>query len=124
MGSIVAGTIGEQLTPEQLLANIRDGALTLLDYTVPIPTLARGEAISATHDRQLNGWEIDDLWVPFSCLSTNFTTAAAHVHRSGPVATALRTSTAIPEVVPHSARRTSHCGRRRARQPASRGVRR
>lgn len=100
MGSIVAGMIGQQLTPEQLLTNIRDGASKLLDYTIPIVALVRGEAIFATLDRQFNGWEIDDLWVPFSCLSTNLTTAAAHVHRSGPVATAIRTSTAIPGVMP------------------------
>jgi predicted acylesterase/phospholipase RssA/CRP-like cAMP-binding protein len=100
MGSIVAGGIGQQLDPDKLLKDMSQGSSKLLDYTIPVVALVRGDAIFASLNRQFSGWEIDDLWVPFSCLSTNLTTAAAHIHRSGPVATAIRTSTAIPGVLP------------------------
>ncbi len=76
------------------------GAGNLLDYTVPLVSLIKGERIVKVLERQFEGWDIDDMWVPMSCVSTDLTTAEIVVHREGPAARAIRTSVAIPGVLP------------------------
>jgi predicted acylesterase/phospholipase RssA/CRP-like cAMP-binding protein len=100
MGSIVAGCIAQQLRPHQLLADMCNGAERLLDYTVPIVSLIKGERIVGVLADQFGDTEIDDLPIPFACVSTDLTTAQVIVHRTGPVATMIRTSVSIPGVLP------------------------
>ena len=100
MGSIVAGGIGQQLPPDQLLRDMKRGADKLLDYTIPLVSLVKGERIVDVLERQFDGWNVDDMWVPMSCVSTDLTTAEIVVHRDGPTARAIRTSVAIPGVLP------------------------
>ncbi|MFK8026312.1 MAG: cyclic nucleotide-binding domain-containing protein [Ilumatobacter sp.] len=100
MGSIVAGMIGRQLSPDELLEDMRAGSGRLLDYTFPVVSLLRGRRIVGVLDGQFGDTEMDDLWVPFTCLSTNLTTAKPYIHRTGSVARAIRTSIAIPGVLP------------------------
>ncbi len=100
MGSIVAGGIGQQLNPDEALSAMQESADKLLDYTIPLVSLIKGERIVEVLDRQFDGWSLDDMWVPFTCVSTDLTTAEVVVHRDGPVARAIRTSVAIPGVLP------------------------
>jgi predicted acylesterase/phospholipase RssA len=100
MGSIVAAAIAQGLTPDRVLADMRKGADDLLDYTLPLVSLIKGERIVDVLEAQFGGWTIDDLWIPFACPSTNLTTAEIVVHDSGPVAPAIRASVAIPGVLP------------------------
>lgn len=100
MGSIVAGGIGQQLGPADLLSNMQRGADNLLDYTVPLVSLIKGERIVRVLEQQFEGWEVDDMWIPFTCVSTDLTTAEVVTHRTGPSARAIRTSIAIPGVLP------------------------
>jgi predicted acylesterase/phospholipase RssA len=100
MGSIVAGGIGQQLNPDEALSAMQESADNLLDYTIPLVSLIKGERIVEVLDRQFDGWSLDDMWVPFTCVSTDLTTAEVVVHRDGPVARAIRTSVAIPGVLP------------------------
>ena len=100
MGSIVAGVIGQQLSPDALLSDMQGGADNLLDYTIPLVSLIKGERIVDVLEGQFDGWDIEDLWIPFSCVSTNLTTAESVTHREGPASTAIRTSIAIPGVLP------------------------
>lgn len=100
MGSIVAGMIGQDLDPDELLADMRNGADDLLDYTLPVVSLVKGDRIVKVLEDQLDGWEFDDLWIPFVCISTNMTTAELVQHREGDVARAIRSSISIPGVLP------------------------
>ena len=43
---------------------------------------------------------IEDLWIPFFCVSTNLSENRAEVHRSGPVWQAVRASSSIPVLLP------------------------
>ena len=79
---------------------MKQGADNLLDYTIPFVSLVKGERIVGVLERQFDGWNIDDMWVPMSCVSTDLTTAEIVVHRDGPTARAIRTSVAIPGVLP------------------------
>ncbi len=104
MGSIVAGVIGQQLSPAEMLTQVRSGADNLLDYTIPLVSLIKGERIVEVLEQQFDGWDIEDLWVPFRCVSTDLTTAESVTHDEGKLSTAIRTSIAIPGVLPPVAR--------------------
>lgn len=72
----------------------------LLDYTVPVVSVIKGERITRNVNRCFEGYDIRDLWLPFSCVSTNLTRSVVQVHDRGSVATALRASVAIPGILP------------------------
>lgn len=100
MGSIVGAAIAQGLPPDQVRSDMQLGADDLLDYTLPLVALIKGERIVEVLEKQFADWTIEDLWIPFACPSTNLTTAEIVVHDSGPVAPALRASVAIPGVLP------------------------
>jgi predicted acylesterase/phospholipase RssA/CRP-like cAMP-binding protein len=100
MGAIVAGMIAQGGSPDETLSDMRNGARKLLDYTLPIVSLVKGDRIVKVLEQQFGDCEIEDLWIPFACLSTNMTTAQPVVHRRGTVTRAIRSSISIPGVLP------------------------
>ncbi len=72
----------------------------LLDYTLPLVSLLKGEAITHAIDSASQGLAIEDLWVDYFCISTNLTRQTEMVHRRGDLAQATRASVAIPGVLP------------------------
>jgi len=73
---------------------------SLLDYTLPVASLLAGRRISGSIRNQAADWEIEDLWLPFFCMSTSLTTAQPVVHLRGNLTRAVRASVAIPGVLP------------------------
>jgi predicted acylesterase/phospholipase RssA/CRP-like cAMP-binding protein len=100
MGSIVAGMIGQGLSPDGVLEAMKLGSGKLLDYTLPIVSLVKGRRIVNVLENQFDSWEFEDLWIPMACTSTNMTTAQSMIHREGSVAWAIRASVSIPGVLP------------------------
>jgi predicted acylesterase/phospholipase RssA/CRP-like cAMP-binding protein len=72
----------------------------IVDYTIPVVSLARGERLTNTIQSVMGSWDMEDLWRPFFCMSTNITQATEVVHDSGNLALAIRASVAIPGVFP------------------------
>ena len=72
----------------------------LLDYTLPVVSLVKGQRISASIEAAMGGWDIEDLWLPYYCVSTNLTRSQLEVHRRGSAARAVRASVAIPGILP------------------------
>jgi NTE family protein len=70
------------------------------DYTLPLVSLVAGRRVSERLRREFGDIAIEDLPLPFYCVSTNLTTGQAAVHRSGPLWRWLRASVAIPGVLP------------------------
>jgi NTE family protein len=70
------------------------------DYTFPFVALTRGRKVSRLLDREFGDVAIEDLRLPFFCVSANLTTGRIVEHRSGGLARALRASVAIPGVLP------------------------
>ena len=69
----------------------------LFDVTVPIVSIARGQRF----DRRLRGWfgaetRIEDLWMPYFCVSSNLTEAQIVVHETGQLWWAVRASGTLP----------------------------
>ncbi len=79
---------------------VRRSFSSLLDYTLPVASLVAGRRITRNIYETMASWDIEDLWLPFFCVSTNLTAARTVVHRRGNLAHAVRASVAIPGVLP------------------------
>lgn len=100
IGSVMAAAIAFGIPVDDLVAVAARQFRGLLDYTVPVVSLVKGERITASIAETFGETDIADLRLPFVCVSTNLTRSRIEVHRTGPVARALRASVAIPGVIP------------------------
>jgi NTE family protein len=72
----------------------------LNDFTMPVLSLVAGRKVGTLLRREFGEIDIEDLRLPFYCLSANLTTGQAAVHRRGRLWLWLRASVAIPGVLP------------------------
>jgi predicted acylesterase/phospholipase RssA/CRP-like cAMP-binding protein len=100
IGAPIAGAIALDIPVEELEDIVEGQFHRLLDYTVPIVSLIKGRRISRNIDANFGTWDIEDLWRPYYCVSTNLTTSQVEVHRTGDAAKFIRASVAIPGVLP------------------------
>jgi predicted acylesterase/phospholipase RssA len=73
---------------------------SVLDYTLPVAALIAGRNWTTMLKRLFEDVQIEDLWLDYFCVSSNLTQAEAIIHDSGPLWQAVRTSTAIPGIIP------------------------
>ncbi|MEM7253558.1 MAG: patatin-like phospholipase family protein, partial [Pseudomonadota bacterium] len=71
-----------------------------LDYTLPFTAITSGRKATSQIRKTFGNVRIEDLWLPFFCVSSNLSKGQQVVHRSGPLWKAIRTSVAIPGVLP------------------------
>ena len=69
----------------------------LFDITAPVVSIARG----LRFDKRLRGWfgadtRIEDLWMPYFCVSSDLTEAQIVVHEAGPLWWSVRASGTLP----------------------------
>lgn len=70
----------------------------LFDRTLPFAALMRSAKVTRLYRTLFDDVQIEDLWVPFFCVSSNLTRAEPVVHRRGALWAAVRASTAIPGI--------------------------
>ena len=100
MGAPIAHLPAQGFDATQSHDIIRTGFRGLLDYTLPLVSVLAGKRINRVIERHALDWLIEDLWLPYYCVSTNITTAQPMIHRRGNLARAVRSSVAIPGVLP------------------------
>jgi predicted acylesterase/phospholipase RssA/CRP-like cAMP-binding protein len=100
IGAPLAGAIGCGVEHAELVPVATRLFDNLLDYTLPVVSLIKGERIAASIEWQFGDWDFEDTWIPFRCVTTNLTTSRSEVHASGPIAPMVRASVAIPGVMP------------------------
>lgn len=103
MGAIVAASLAMGWSQERILDQTVASFVArnpLNDYTLPVLALTRGTKVDEGLARTFAGVRIEDLWLPFFCVSSNLTTGTAMVHDHGDLVTALRASIAIPGLLP------------------------
>lgn len=100
IGAPLGGGMALDPEPDDLEVTITRLFKGLLDYTVPVTSLIKGERIAQAIEAHFRDIEYEDLWIPFRCVSTNLTTSRSEVHASGPVTPTIRASVAIPGVMP------------------------
>jgi len=70
------------------------------DLAFPMVALIQGEKVRVRLKEHFGEQQIEDLWLPFFCISSNLTSGAYQIHRRGKLRHALRASIAIPGLLP------------------------
>jgi predicted acylesterase/phospholipase RssA/CRP-like cAMP-binding protein len=100
IGAPMAACPARGMTSSEALAEAKESYPSNLDYTLPVASVLSGRRITASIERSFGAWDIEDLWLPYFCVSTNITRAGSVIHKRGSLARAVRASIAIPGVLP------------------------
>jgi NTE family protein len=103
IGSIIAAGVAIGWSDEEMQMRYRRSFVDsnpVNDYTLPFVALTRGRKVSRLLQREYGDVTIEDLPLPYFCVSANLSTGRALEHRQGRLADALRASVAIPGVMP------------------------
>jgi predicted acylesterase/phospholipase RssA len=72
----------------------------LYDLTIPISSLLAGKKLDRVLHGQFGNADIEDLWLPFFCVSTDLSHAKLVVHDRGCLWKSVRASCSIPGIFP------------------------
>lgn len=103
MGAIVAAGVAARWDDQELAERFRlafVNANPLSDYTLPLISLYAGRKVTKLLRLAFGEKEIEDLILPFFCVTANLTTSTADIHTVGRLWRWLRASVAIPGVIP------------------------
>jgi NTE family protein len=103
IGAIIAAGVAMNWSDEEMRLRYRRCFVDtnpVNDYTFPFIALTRGRKVTRLLEREYGTTAIEDLPLPYFCISANLTSGRSLEHRSGMVAQALRASVAIPGVMP------------------------
>jgi predicted acylesterase/phospholipase RssA/CRP-like cAMP-binding protein len=70
------------------------------DLTLPLLSILGGHRSSARLRESIGDVQIEDLWLPYFCVSSNLSRAQMMVHRAGPLWLGLRASISLPGILP------------------------
>ncbi len=100
MGAVLSATfaMGLDYDATMKLARSVSSPLRLFDPTMPVVSFFTSGKVTKVLERIYGDTQIEDLWMPCFCVSSNLTHAVAMVHRQGPLWQAVRASMAIPGV--------------------------
>ncbi|MCL1588723.1 MAG: cyclic nucleotide-binding domain-containing protein, partial [Actinomycetia bacterium] len=73
---------------------------SLVDFTPPVIALSKGETIGTGLRHVFGDAQIEDMWIPMFCVSTDLTDGVARVHTQGSLWRSVRSSIAIPGTFP------------------------
>ena len=73
---------------------------TMQDCTLPVISLLSAERITNALKELFQDHFIEDLWLPYYCVSSNLNTYKENIHHSGSIFEKVRASIAIPGVLP------------------------
>ncbi|HET7844021.1 MAG TPA: patatin-like phospholipase family protein, partial [Xanthomonadales bacterium] len=102
IGAIIGAGIACDWPTEELVAEFHRSFVAtnpLSDRTFPFVSMVSGRKVSRLLREAFGEREIEDLVLPYFCISSNLTDGRMAVHRSGPVWQWLRASVAIPGVL-------------------------
>jgi NTE family protein len=103
IGAIIGAGVAAEWSIEEMTERFRHAFYDtnpLSDYTLPLVSIVGGRKVSRLLRETFGEREIEDLPLPFFCVSANLTRGEAHVHREGKLWQALRASIAIPGLLP------------------------
>jgi len=103
MGAIIAAGVAARWSDEELAERFHRAFVQsnpLRDYTFPIVSLFRGRQVTRLLRTAFGEKDIEDLIMPFFCVTANLTSSSADIHQTGRLWRWLRGSVAIPGVLP------------------------
>jgi predicted acylesterase/phospholipase RssA/CRP-like cAMP-binding protein len=102
IGSVMGAAVALDLPPEEAISRARaafvDGK-PFGDMTLPVISLLRGRRMERLIGEYLGGM-IEDLPIPYFCLTSGLATGQSRLHDRGSLPAALRASVSIPGVFP------------------------
>ena len=102
IGSIMAATMANQWSTEAILQHIKSHFVDinpLGDYTFPFVAISKGRRLNKALKTVFGETNIEDLPIPFYCVSANISDSSEKVHTRGKLWKAVRASLAIPGVI-------------------------
>lgn len=103
MGGIVAACVAMGWNDEEIELRIRKAFVEsnpLGDYILPVVALSRGHRVENRLQEHFGEVLIEDLKIPFFCVSTNLAAGESRIHKSGLLRQALRASISLPGILP------------------------
>ena len=103
IGAIIAAGFALEWSPEELTRRMHNCFVRtnpLNDYTLPLVSLVSGRKVTRLLKREFEELQIEDMPLPFFCVSSNLSTGHLALHRRGELWRWLRASVAIPGVLP------------------------
>lgn len=103
IGAIIAAAIAHEWDAEKMYKTgknvfVKDWPLN--DYTLPVISLIKGHKLQKTNKKYFGQYHIEDFWLIFFCISSNYTLSEMVVHESGLLWKAVTASASIPGVLP------------------------
>ncbi len=103
IGALMAASVALEWEDETLYQTfdrcfVRSNPLS--DYTLPLVSLFAGRKASRLLRQEFGDGDIEDLPLPFYCVSADLSNGKAVLHTAGPLWPALRASIAIPGILP------------------------
>lgn len=103
MGAIVGASLAMGWSDEEIDRRMRKAFVetnALSDYMLPVVGLVRGRKVDARLKEHFGDTLIEELKIPFFCVSTNLTQGAFRVHTHGLLREALRATISLPGILP------------------------
>jgi lysophospholipid hydrolase len=100
IGAVMAAFFALGHDAEECVRQAKTTLQGIMDWTLPVASLASGTRMSERAHRVVDDRDIEDLWLPWLAVTTNLTRREVQLHRRGPLLKALRATVAIPGVVP------------------------
>ena len=100
MGGLMAASRALGWSADETEARWTRATRSLFDPTLPLMSVLSGRRIWQAIESGFGGLDVEDLWLPFFCVSTNLTRAELVVHRTGSLSLALRASASLPAILP------------------------
>jgi NTE family protein len=103
MGAIIGAGLAMGWEDEEIVRRIRHAFVEsnpLTDIAFPMIAMTHGRLVRDRLKEHFGEVAIEDLWLPFFCVSSNLTTGEYHLHERGVLRKALRASASLPGVMP------------------------
>jgi NTE family protein/lysophospholipid hydrolase len=103
MGAVIAAEHALGMSPDEMLRSnrflFRNSGL-IMDLTLPLLSFTTGKAYASTLKQTFADVEIEDLWIPFFCVSSNISRAQRAIHRTGLLWRKVRASSGVQGMFP------------------------
>lgn len=103
MGAIIAACVAMDWDNREIEERIRDAFVKsnpLGDHVLPVVALTKGARVETRLEKHFGEALIENLRLPFFCVSSDIVTGEARIHRRGSLRQALRATISLPGILP------------------------
>jgi NTE family protein len=103
MGAIIGAGLAMGWEDAEIVRRIRHAFVEsnpLTDIAFPMIAMTHGRLVRNRLEEHFGDVAIEDLWLPFFCVSSNLTSGEYHLHERGVLRKALRASASLPGIMP------------------------